>query len=252
MTRALAIAGRELRSLFLSPIAYVVTASYLALLGIFWWFTTTGPYAAPDARQAFERFAGNMHVFLLFVIPAMSMRAIAEERRSRTLELLVTQPVRDVEIVVGKWLACVGLLAVMLLATLHFYVQMHFWTEGDLADKPVWSIYLGLLLAGSLYLAVGVFFSSITENQVVAAILTFVAIIAAFFGKFVGENMASVDVGWLQQGVRAVVLYGSTWEHFDDFARGVLDTKHIVYYVLAIAGFLFMAVRSLERRSWGQ
>lgn len=237
------IAGRELKSLFLSPVAYVVIAAYLGMVGIFWWLNTTGNYAQKSANEIFRSFAYNMHVFMLFVIPAMSMRSLAEERRSRTLELLVTQPVRDWEIVLGKWLACVGLLVTILLCTLHFYVQLNFWTDGAFQDVRAWNIYLGILLSGMLYLAIGVFFSSITENQVVSALLTFAVLIAVFFVRFIGENQTGFWQGLLTNA--------STWGHFDDFARGILDSKHVVYYVLASCGFLFMSVRALESRSWG-
>lgn len=244
MNRTLTIAGRELRSLFLSPIAYVVISAYLGMIGLFWWLNTASAATAQrSANEIFRSFAFNMHVFLLFVIPAMSMRSLSEERRSRTLELLVTQPVRDFEIVIGKWLACVGLLVAILVSTLHFYGQLHFWSEGAFEDPRAWNIYLGILLSAMLYLAIGVFFSAITENQVVAALLTFAVLIGVFFLRFVGDNQTGFWQG--------VLTNASTWGHFDDFARGILDTKHVVYYILASFGFLFMAVRSLESRNWG-
>jgi ABC-2 type transport system permease protein len=243
LSRIMTIAGRELRSLFLSPIAYVVIAAYLAMVGLFWWLNTghTGTQLQPN--EVFRGFAYNMHVFMLFIVPAMSMRALADERRSRTLELLVTQPVRDWEIVLGKWLACLGLLVVVQVCTLHFYVQLNFWSEGAFEDPRAWNIYLGILLSGMLYMAIGVFFSAITENQVVAALLTFGVLIAVFFMRYIGESQTGFWQGFLTNA--------SSWGHFEDFARGILDTKHVVYYVLSSVGFLFMAVRSLESRSWG-
>lgn len=240
MSRVLTIAGREVRSLFLSPIGYVVVAVYVGLISVLWWLLTQGQYAQ---GASYRGIAYNMHIFLLFVLPAVTMRALAEERRTRTLEVLVTQPVRDVEIVLGKWLACMALVAIMLVGTMHFWAQMHWWTEGSLDDGPVMVAYLGLFLAGMLYTSIGVFFSSITENQIVAALLTFVMIIVVYFVKFIADNQS----GFWQD----VLNQASTLYHFEDFARGVLDTKHAVYYVLGSVGFLFMAVRSLESRSWG-
>jgi ABC-2 type transport system permease protein len=237
------IASRELKSLFLSPIAYVVIAAYLAMVGLFWWLNTGRGAAQLQPNDVFRGFAYNMHVFMLFIIPAMSMRVLADERRSRSLELLVTQPVRDWEIVLGKWLACLGLLIVVQLCTLQFFVQLNFWSEGAFEDTRAWNIYLGILLSGMLYLAIGVFFSSITENQVVAALLTFGVLIAVFFMRYVGESQTGFWQGFLTDA--------SSWGHFEDFARGILDLKHVLYYVLSSFGFLFMAVRSLESRSWG-
>lgn len=238
--RVRAIAGRELRALFLSPVAYVIISVYLGLVSVLWWLLTVGPYA----QTTYRPIASNMHVFLMFVLPAISMRVIADERRTRTLEVLVTQPVRDYEIILGKWLACVALLAIMLAGTLHFYLQMHFWGEGDLANGPVLTAYLGLLLTGMLYLSIGVFFSSITENQVVAALLTFVVVICMYFIRFLGDNATSPF--WQE-----ALHNASTFYHFDDFSKGVLDTSHVVYCLAASFGFLFMSVRSLESRTWG-
>jgi ABC-2 type transport system permease protein len=241
VNRVLTIAGREFQSLFLSPIGYIVLSVYIGLVSLIWWLiTATNRYGM---TADYRPIANNMHVFMLFVIPAITMRVLAEERRTRTLELLVTQPVRDFEIVLGKWLACVGVLAVMLAGTLHFYIQMSVWAKGDLESGPVWTAYLGLFLSGLLYLAIGVFFSSLTENQVVAAMLTFVTIVAVYFVRAIAEAKTGATQQILQN---ASALY-----HFDDFAKGVVDSGHIVYFVLATAGFLFMAVRSLAGRTWG-
>lgn len=237
--RVLAIAGRELKALFLSPIAYVVLALYFGIMGLIWWLITTSPQVMAEYRL----FAYEMHVFILFFVPAISMRAIADERRTRTLELLVTQPVRDWEIVLGKWLACVCLLVLMLIGTMQYWGLMHIWTEGALDDMPVLTAYLGLLLAGMLYVAIGVFCSSITENQLIAALLTFTIVIALYFVRILGIS----GTGFWQQVFQQV----STTYHFDDFARGVLDTGHVLYFLLGTFVFLFMSVRTLESRSWG-
>ena len=236
--RVLVIAGRELKALFLSPIAYVVLALYFGIMGLIWWLITSQTFPAE-----YRLFAHEMHVFILFFIPAISMRAIADERRTRTLELLVTQPVRDWEIVLGKWLACVGLLALMLVGTMQFWGLMHLWTEGALDDLPVLTAYLGLLLAGMLYVAIGVFCSAITENQLIAALVTFTIIIGLYFVRILGAS----GTGFWQDVFQQV----STTYHFDEFARGVLDTGHVVYFLLGTFVFLFMSVRTLESRSLG-
>lgn len=236
--RVFVIAGRELKSLFLSPIAYIVLALYFGIMGLVWLIVT-----AQQVQVEYRLMAHELHVFALFFIPAISMRALADERRTRTLELLVTQPVRDWEIVVGKWLACMGLYVVMLLGSLQFWAHLHIWSEGSMDDLPVLSAYLGLLLVGMMYLAIGTFFSSITENQVVAALLTFTVIVAFYFVRALGN----VGTGELQD----ILMQVSTTYHFDEFARGIVDTGHIVYFALGTFLFLFMSVRTLESRSWG-
>jgi len=235
MTRIGLIAYRELRSYFVSWTAYIVGAGFLAVTGFIFDVILVG------SRQAEMRWSlHNMAVTLLFVCPLLSMRLLAEERRSGTMELLLTSPVTDLQVIVGKFLAALGLLAILLAATLHFPLILAQYGAPDAG--PLISGYLGLLLVGATFMAVGVLASSLTESQVVAGFLSFGALLALWIIGW-GADQAS--------GAAAEVLRQvSILNHFDDLAQGVIDTKDIVFYLSFIAVCLFGAVRALESRKW--
>jgi ABC-2 type transport system permease protein len=235
MTRILLIAYRELRSYFSSWTAYIVIAGFLAVSGfIFYVILTTNRQA--DLRWSLH----NMAVMLLFVCPILSMRLLAEERRSGTLELLLTSPVTDAQVVLGKFLGAVGLLAVLLAATLHFPLLLARYGAPD--PGPLLTGYLGLALLGASFMAVGVLASALTASQVVAGFLSFGGLLTLWI------------VGWAagQPGstVAAVLEHLSIFNHFDDLAKGVVDTTDLVFHLSFIAVCLFGAARALESRKW--
>ena len=254
MSNILAIAHKELKSYFASPVAYVVIGFSAILFG--WFFINLLYYFDRQAMQAGAGFQGpqtvnvnemlisplflNVSVILLFTLPLITMRTYAEEKRSGTIELLLTSPLTDVQIVTGKFLGGLVLYASMLAVTL-VHLGFLFWF-GNPEWRPVATGYLGMLLMGGCFLSLGLFISSLTRNQIVAGMVTF-----AVFLLFWVINWIASFTGPTTQ---AVLNYLSITEHLNDFARGIVDTKHLVYYVSFIAFSLFLTVRSVDSERW--
>ena len=248
-----AIAAKELRGYFGSPIAWIMMGLFAFIFGGFYinylyYFLNQGQQAmfggGPPRMnvndQLIRPLLQNASVLVLFILPMITMRTYSEEKRSGTIELLLTSPLKDIEIVLGKFLGAVGLYAALLAVTM-LYVLVLFFT-GNPEWLPVVSGYLGLLLLGSCFVAVGLFISSLTKNQMVAGVATFVTFlffwIINWFADSAGPTMASV------------VNYLSITQHFDDFGRGVLDTKHLVFYLSFISFGLFLTVKSVDSERW--
>ncbi len=249
-----AVFKKEIRLYFASPVAYVVFSFFLLISG--WFFSQIFLFYSDASMRSFmqPQFAQNLSVtenvmrplftnlsvVLLFFIPMLTMRLFAEEKKSGTIELLLTYPVRDGEVLLGKYLAALALFALLLALTLVYPGLVSAFTRVEWG--PVLTGYLGLLLTGATFLAVGVLVSSLTENQIVAG-----------FGAF-GVLLAFWIVGWGAEwasgNLRAVLQYVSIPEHIDGFSRGIIDTRDLVYYVSAIALALFLTLRSLESKRW--
>jgi ABC-2 type transport system permease protein len=254
MNNILAIAHKELKAYFASPIAYIVIGFSAILFG--WFFVNLLYYfdrislqagmgmGGPPSVNVNEMLIGplfmNVSVILLFTLPLVTMRIYSEEKRSGTIELLLTAPLTDFQIVMGKFLGALVLYAAMLAVTV---VHLGFlFLFGEPEWRPVLTGYLGLLLMGGCFLSLGLFVSSLTKNQIVAGMITF-----AVFLMFWVINWISSFTGPTMQ---AVLNYVSITEHLNDFTRGVLDTKHLVYYVSFIAFSLFLTVRSVDSERW--
>jgi ABC-2 type transport system permease protein len=235
MRNMVVIARKELHAYFASPIAYVVIAAFLAIMGFF--FSLIVYYT----REASLRgvFA-NMAVTLLFVTPALTMRLLAEEQRSGTIELLLTLPVRDWEVVLGKFLAGLGVYGVMLALTVYYPLLMI--SLGNPDRGAIIGGYVGLALLGATFLSIGLFTSSLSRNQVVAALLAFGAMLILWLVDVAG-SLFGPPVG-------DVVAYLSMSAHYFDFLRGIVDTKDVIFYLSATAGFLFLSVQMLQLRRW--
>jgi ABC-2 type transport system permease protein len=243
-----------MRLYFTSPVAYVVLTIFLVIAGwffynIFAFFTLASMQSAMNPAMArdlnvtdsvMRPLVSNISVILLLLMPLVTMRLFAEERRSGTIELLLTYPVRDGAVLVGKYLAALALYALMLALTLLYPGIIVYFAR--LEWGPLATAYVGLLLMGATFIAVGIFASSLTENQIVASITTF------------GILLIMWIIGWSADyvgGVWGKVLqHLSIAEHNDNFAKGVLDTKDVVYYLNFIALALFLTLRSLEARRW--
>ncbi len=236
MKNTVAIAWRETKAYFLTPTAYVVGSMFLVLTGIFFVFEVTSTFPEATVRGLIEWSS----FFMVFLSPLLTMRLLAEEQKLGTLELLLTAPVRDWEVVVGKYLAALLTMIVTVLMTL-YYVLLIYWF-GDPDTGPVLSSYLGLVLYGSAALSVGLLASSLSSNQIVAAVVGTAALLTLSFLDAVAQ---------LVSGVAREVLNGLSMDaHLVDFNRGVVDTSNIVYYVSITAVFLFMTVRLVETRRW--
>ncbi len=229
------IAKREFGAFFKSPVAYVVLGAFAPIVGYLFFssFFLIG-------NASMEGFFGNMPFLLLFFCPAIAMRLLAEEKGQGTIEMLLTMPVRETEVVVGKYLAAVGVLAVGLLVTLPFAFTVG--KLGALDLGPVIGGYIGTLLLGGTYLAVGLFSSALTKNQVVAYIVGLAICLALFFmGMFF--SMAGPVLG-------PILQYASPAYQFQKITRGVLEVRSVIYYVSAIGLLIVLSVQALESRKW--
>ena len=245
---------KEMRLYFGSPVAWVVMTIFLFIAGYFFYsifafYTLASMQSAMNPQMGrelnvtdsvFRPLFSNMSVILLLLMPLITMRLFAEERRSGTIELLLTYPVRDGAVLVAKYLAALGLYALMLALTLLYPGMVFYFTRPEWG--PLLSGYLGLLLMGATFLAVGIFASSLTENQIVASITTFGILL---FLWVVGWSAEYVGGAWGR-----VLSHLSLLDHFDTFARGVIDTKDVLYYVDVTVVALFLSLRSLEARRW--
>jgi ABC-2 type transport system permease protein len=235
MKTVIYIAQKELHAYFASPIAYVVIAAFLAIVGFFFSLIV---YITREASLA-GVFA-NMGVILLFVAPALTMRLLAEEQKSGTIELLLTLPVRDWEVVVGKFLASLGVYAVMVGLTLYYPLLLV--TLGNPDPGPIASAYLGVLLLGGAFLSIGLFTSALSRNQVVAALLGFGVMLILWLIDIAGSLFGPP--------VSDFVTYISMSGHYFDFLRGVIDTKDVAFYLSVVAASLFLSVQALQLRRW--
>jgi ABC-2 type transport system permease protein len=252
MRNIAAIAQRELNAYFTSPIAYVLIGFFALLFGYFFYvplafFEQQSAQAGMNPTQAMninQMLVGptlmNTTVIMLFLFPLITMRTYAEEKRSGTIELLLTSPITDVQIILGKFLGAMLLYAAMLaVTTIHIAILFIF---GDPEWKPIATGYLGLLMMGGCFLSLGLFISSLTKNQIVAAMATFAVFLMLWvinwIGTFVGPTTQSV------------LAHLSLTDHFDDFAKGILDTKHVIYYLSFMAFGLFLTAKSVDSERW--
>lgn len=235
MSKVFSIYKKELKSYFNSPVAYIVITVFLLFSG---WFFSSNFFLM---GQATVRTALTViPLIFIFFVPAITMRSIAEEKKSGTIELLMTMPTRDMDIILGKFFAALTLLIIAILFTLAYVITAS--VLGNLDGGPTFGGYLGLILLGSTYLAIGIFASSTTENQIVAFIIGF-AVIFVFF-------MLDKVLIYMPAQLVSVLEYLSTDYHFNSLARGVIDTRDIIYYLSLTAFALILAARVLERRKW--
>jgi ABC-2 type transport system permease protein len=248
------IAKKEIRTYFCSPIAYVVIAVFLLLIGFFfysavWWFNSQAiqmaqnPYYAQQMninQMVYAPLFHNMSIILLLMLPLLTMRLLSEEKKIGTDELLFTSPLNIGEIILGKYLAALVVLAAMLGLT--GLLSIFTFAYGNPEVPQILTGYLGLFLMGAAFIAVGIFFSSLTENQIVSAITTFGALLLFWI-----LNWASYSASGMWKGV---LNYLSIFQHFDDMTRGILDTTDVVYY-LSFAFFgLFLTHSVVQSRRW--
>lgn len=253
MGNVLAIAGREWRAYVSSPIAYIVIGLFAALYGAFFVLYlflfveqgirmgAMGMGGPVNVNQMMLRpLLGNMAVVMLFMLPMLTMRTYAEEKRSGTFELLLTSPLTDTQIVLGKFIGALAVFALMLLVSALNLALLFLW--GDPEWKQLLTSYLGLFLMGASFIALGLFLSSLTRSQVVAGAATFAIALLLWIVSWFGENTGEMG--------RAITSFLSVIEHYEDFSKGVIDTKHVVYYLSFIAFGLYLTVRSVDSERW--
>ena len=236
MHNILTIYKKELRSFFNTPMAYIFLVVFALVNGYF--FTNTFfLYNQSDMRSLF----GIVPLVYLFFIPAVSMGLISREKSLGTIEIITTLPVRERDIVIGKFMAGLSLILIALLTTLIHYITLI--NVGTTIDHgAVFTGYLGLALLGGVYTDVGIFSSSLTENQVIAFIVG-IAIVITFF-------LMDKLLVFVPPGLAGIIQYLSTEFHLSNMSRGVIDTRNIVYFGSVIGFFLFMTTRVLESRKW--
>lgn len=234
------IARRELASYFDSLIAYVIIIIFLGLSGFFTWLFSGGNVFL-NGQADLQVFFGISYWTLFFFIPAITMRSLAEENKTGTIELLSTKAVSDWEIVVGKFLASVLLIAIAIACTLTYYVTVA--RLGDVDHGAIIGGYFGLLLLSAMYISIGIFASSLTNNQIVAFLA---ALIIGLFFHILFQLMASGNTGI----IGGVLDYLSARTHFESLSRGVMDTRDLIYFGSFILGGLVLSQTMLSKRNW--
>jgi ABC-2 type transport system permease protein len=255
MSNVIAIARKEFRAYFASPIAYIIIGLFAALFGVFYYVILDyfvrqslqmgqmgmgGPQSMNVNQQFIRPLLGQASVIVLFIMPMITMRTYAEEKRSGTIELLLTSPLSDWHIILGKFLGALSLYALMLGVTVVYIAILFLYGNPDW--RPIVVGYLGLLLLGASFLSIGLLISSFTKNQIVAGVMTFAVLLLLWvinwLGNFGGPTM------------QAVLSYLSITDHFDDFSKGVIDTKHLVYYLSFLTLGLFLTAKSVDSERW--
>jgi ABC-2 type transport system permease protein len=253
MKKTWTIAWKDYRSYFNSPIAYIVMTAFLGIMGWMFFFNLfhfnlqnlqykqfnmgkTASITDGIVRPLY----GNMNVIFLFLVPFITMRLLAEERKNHTLELLLTAPITIWQLVLGKFLACTLFVSTMYLITLAYPLILIFGGSPDIG--PIISSYIGTLLMSCCYIAIGLFFSSTTENQIVAGVLTFASGLFLWIIAWAGQSAGPV---WGD-----VINYVSLINHYNNFSQGLLSSEDFVFYLSFIFFWLFLTHRTLDSYRW--
>jgi ABC-2 type transport system permease protein len=227
---------KELQSFFYSPVAYIVFASFLMIVGYLFWVILISSRMA-----SLEPMLYNAAFILLLASPVLTMRLVSEEKKSRTIELLLTSPISPAEIIAGKFLACFTLYLVLILLTVQYpLVLSAYSTEFDMG--PVYSGYIGLVLLGAAFISMGLFASTLTENQIIAAMVSFGGLVLFWiFGwaKHAFDNAFGQILGNL-----------SIFDRYAEFLRGIVDSGNVIFFVVFTLTWLFLATRVLESDRW--
>ncbi len=242
MNKISAVWRREFRQFWFSPVAYIVICVFLVIAT---WLFMKGFFIVNDASMG--QLFGLIPWFFLFLLPALTMRQWAEEQASGTIELLMTQPVTEREVVLGKYLSTVSLLAVILVLTVPLTLTVGALSQNGLDSGVVFANYLGAFLLGSAFLAIGGWISSFTRNQIIAFILS----IAVIFGLIIiGESMVTLFIGKGASWLVPALEYIGLRQHYGSMQRGVIDTRDLLYYLSVIWLFLYLTTRAVESRRW--
>src|SRR4030065_2696537 len=251
------IAKKELYSYFSSPVAYVVITIFLVITGYYFYnllasFSTLSFQASTNPAIAQQQnlvnitetvvrpLFGNISMIMLLMMPLLTMRLFSEEKKSGTIELLLTYPVTDMEVIIGKFIACFVVFLLMLLLTATFPALLILFGEPEIG--PTITGYIGLILTGAAFISLGIFTSSLTENQIIAATLSFGVLILFF--------MMGTSVSLMGPTIGNIMMHISLIGHLEGFAKGIVDTTDIIYYFLFIVLFNFLTLRVLESKKW--
>ncbi len=258
MKKTLAIFQKELKHFFYSPIAYIVIAAFTVIAGIFFYLYLSSfveaafmamiraqQFHQPQPKfnvnlQVIRPYFWNLALISLFILPLVTMRLYSEEKRAGTVELLYTSPIQVWQLVLGKFLAGLVFYIIMLLPTVVFMALLFIYGNPEIG--PVISGYIGLILLGAAFISGGLFISSMTENQIIAAVAGF------------GFSLFLWIIGWAANfsgpGLAGLLNYLSIINHFEDFAQGVIDTKHVFYYLLFVTLGVYFTMKSVDSVKW--
>lgn len=251
MSKIYTVAERELITFFFSPIAYVVLTIFLILCGIVFGMQTFMPGGEASLRQLFD---GWMPFILLLTIPTLTMRLMADEFRSGTIETLMTAPLSDAQAILGKYLGTLVFYVLMLATTLFYAVIIGIY--GDMDIGMLFASYFGLLLLGSTFIAVGLFFSTVTKNQIIAGLssIFFLGVFTYLATTLAREIDAKFDFALAGKEINIdlanIVRHASMIDHYRDFVRGLIGFDHMMFFLTVTGLFLFLAVKALESRRW--
>ena len=258
MKKFLAIFQKDLKSYFISPIAYVVLAIFLIISGLVFFnllssfnlrliqllqfkMQTPGIEITINLNDwILNPLFHNLGVIFLLMIPALSMKLFAEEKKTGTFEFIMTSPVTISQVVMGKFFACLALLSAMLFLTIQYPLILYIYGNPDMG--PIYTGYLGLFLIGATFIAIGLFASALTENQIIAAIISFGILLVLWLMSWLGGNIGGK--------IGETISYLSPFDHLDSFIKGVFDTKDIIFYLSSTLFGLFLTFRVIESRRW--
>jgi ABC-2 type transport system permease protein len=259
MRNILTLAQRELAAYFLSPLAYVIMTAFLFFVGVVFYQTLT---ETPDS-ESMRDLLGGISFITLFIMPMLTMRLLAEEKRSGTLEMLMTAPVTESEIVLAKFLGGLIFYILLIIPTFAYVILLVAWGKPDLGALIAW--YSGLILMAAAFVALGLFVSSFSNNQLVAAIITFILLLVGWWiipwtAATVSGGIVSflnLILGWLvgkldnlTTTITEVFQYLGIVKHLITFAKGLIDSRDVVYFISVTVLFLFLSVRVVESRRW--
>ncbi len=237
MNKAFVLARREMAGYFFSPMAYVIGALFLLASGLWFFYEIFVPGNEASLRPMFD----SMAYIMVFAVPLLTMRLVSEEYHSGTIETLLTAPVTDAEVICGKFLGVMSFYLVLLASTVVFLLLMLRYGQPD--PGVAISGYVGMILLGAAFAAVGVFASTLTRHQLLAAIVA-VAILAFF------TILMQPLVAYGPEPLNYIAAKMNAMTYFKDFSRGVFDSRGLVYFISATVGTLFLAVKALESRRW--
>lgn len=255
MRKTIAVWEREMTAYFATPMAYIVVAVFMTVFGWFFYIATlsftTYSLSAFDKGPAIqarinintmliEPLFQTLGLLLMMVIPLLTMRLVAEEKRSGTFELIMTSPISTSAWIMGKFAACVTLFSLMLGLTVYAPFLLTFYGNVDLG--PIFSAYLGILLMGQAFIAFGLLASTLTGNQIIAAVIGLGGLLLLWVLPM---------LSMLSDGLLSLVIdYISLTSHLDDFLKGIIDTRHVIYYLTLIGFFLLAAIKVVESQKW--
>lgn len=236
MKNILNIMLKDLKIYFISPIAYTILTIFLLISGYFFVLIL---FHSQECSMHYV--FGNMSFTLLFIIPILTMRLISEEKKTGTIEILMTSPIKEIELVLGKFLSCFILFAIMIFLTLLYPILLLIIGNPD--KGPLITGYIGILLLGLSFISIGIFCSSLTKNQIVAAVLCFGLLLLIWtFGWVANESKNQI--------IKNIFQYICLLEHFNDFQKGIIDTKNIVYYLSFTGFFIYLTTKIVELKKW--